>query len=496
MENLLAIDLYEKTVSWLVLEQDQKALAVTSYGVASLQDMTLAEVLTTKVRARERRWEECRVSLGGTIFSYRNLQLPFADPAKIEKILPLELEELTFYDMALHQFDFLQAGAGEEGAEIVSALIEKRHIAETIDQLALAGLDPAIIGVSGVEMAAVLLSMVGAGKTFVLLDTVVRESTLVLVRDGVIALVRSSVVDAEAIAGFSLSLPDAGVVVTAPGRISEVGRKLVQFVEQTLISIGGSSLLEEDVPCYVNGVVGMYPAVFEILDKGLALDLRACNIAGQPLLRIEPGAGLPWNPAYMNRALALALWNRRCRPIFNFRKGEFKKQPSLKYLGRMAKSAAISLLGVAVVVVAFCWWEYSDLAKRRDALQSQILAVFHAALPEVTRVVNPVQQLQVQINQAQGLSLQSGRDRHNRTKLDLLAELSTRITGNLTIRITRLVADQEEVRITGETDNFQTVDNVKRELEKSDLFRAVTINSANLAPQGGEIRFELKLEFR
>jgi Tfp pilus assembly protein PilN len=80
--------------------------------------------------------------------------------------------------------------------------------------------------------------------------------------------------------------------------------------------------------------------------------------------------------------------------------------------------------------------------------------------------------------------------------MTLLAELSSHIPEALPIRITRLVADQNDVRILAETSDFNTVDNVKRELENSDFFRSVVISSANLSPKGGEVRFELKLEYR
>lgn len=496
MENLLAIDINDECVSWVVAEHGQKSSVVTGYGVVSIRDMSLAEALASIGKETEDCWEECRVSLSGGEFSFRNLVLPFGDARKIEKILPFELEELTFYKIGEFQQDFLTAAVRENGTEIVAAMIEKDHVAEMLSRLGEADLDPEILGVAGVETASLLLSREEAGSTFVLLDAGLKQTTLVLVNEGAVALVRTFSVDAENIAGFSLSLPDAGVVVRSPGHIPEIGRKLIQSVQQTLISVGSSSLLQQGMVCYVNGCVGLYPAVFEMLEKGLALELRSCNIAGQPLLKIEPGAAVPWNPAYMNRALALALWKRKDGPIFNFRKGVFKKQPSIKHLRETAKVVSLALLVVAVAVFGFCWWEYSDLAKKRDELRDEVLAVFNKTLPDVTRVVNPVQQLQVRINETRDMYLSGSNTRKNNTKLALLTELSSRIPESLAIRITRLVADQDDVRITAETNSFKTVDNVKRELEKSDLFRSVVINSANLAPKGGEIRFELKLEFR
>jgi YbbR domain-containing protein len=57
-----------------------------------------------------------------------------------------------------------------------------------------------------------------------------------------------------------------------------------------------------------------------------------------------------------------------------------------------------------------------------------------------------------------------------------------------------MVIDPETVRISGETDTFNTVDNIKTGLEPSDYFSTVTITSANLDRSGKRIQFEIKLQ--
>ena len=111
-------------------------------------------------------------------------------------------------------------------------------------------------------------------------------------------------------------------------------------------------------------------------------------------------------------------------------------------------------------------------------------------------MVQPVQQLQVRIDETRKLYAGSSQGESNLRKVDLLAELSSRVPDTLEIKFTRLVADENDVRLRGETADFNTVDNVQKELQKSDLFSSVVISSANLAPQGGGVRFELKLEMK
>lgn len=498
MDDLLAIDIQDDVVSGVLLESGTKVAVVRGYGVVSMQGASLAEALAEIVRQTGFEEGDCRVSIGAGKFFFRNLVLPFADTRTVEKVLPFELEELTSYKIDDLHLDFLPSApvSNDDGMEIVAAMIERDYFAETLAVFSAQGLDPEIFAVSGLQTAASLVSTEGEIRTFVVLDIGFRQTTLVLVNDGKIGVIRSLAVDAERMAGFTLSLTDAKVSVENSVRIPEIVHRLILQVEQTLISVGRSDLFELGAPCFISGGVGLYPAVFELLKNELALEVQPCNIAKQPLLKIEPSSELPWNPAIMNRALALATWKRKGFSIFNFRRGAFRKQYSLKNLREMAITFAIPLGLICVGLFGFFWWEYSNLEQRRDALHDEIVAVFQETLPEVTRLVNPVQQLQVKIDETRNMYSSGNQKRGNLNKLALLSELSSRIPQTLPIRITRLVADQNDVRIKAETSDFNTVDNVKRVLEKSGLFRAVIISSANLAPKGGEVRFELKLELR
>jgi outer membrane translocation and assembly module TamA len=57
-----------------------------------------------------------------------------------------------------------------------------------------------------------------------------------------------------------------------------------------------------------------------------------------------------------------------------------------------------------------------------------------------------------------------------------------------------MVADMNTIRLKAVTGDFNTVDNVQKELEKSQYFSDVVISSANQSVQGDEVNFELKLE--
>lgn len=76
----------------------------------------------------------------------------------------------------------------------------------------------------------------------------------------------------------------------------------------------------------------------------------------------------------------------------------------------------------------------------------------------------------------------------------MLRDISLRVPESADVHMTRIVVDPDGVLIRGETDTFNTVDTIKKGLEPSPYFNAVTISSANLDRSGNRVRFEMKLE--
>ena len=138
--------------------------------------------------------------------------------------------------------------------------------------------------------------------------------------------------------------------------------------------------------------------------------------------------------------------------------------------------------------------DYYTLKKEYKILNREITSVFKQTLPEVTRIVDPVQQLRVKVKelkQSTSLRPEAGT---SKKILDLLKEISQRIPASLNVHVNRMVIDTETVRISGKTDAFNEVDRIKNNLESSIQFSGVTISSANLDRTGKGVRFEIRIE--
>ena len=79
--------------------------------------------------------------------------------------------------------------------------------------------------------------------------------------------------------------------------------------------------------------------------------------------------------------------------------------------------------------------------------------------------------------------------------IDILNELSRSIPANMDVQFSRMVvAGDDSVLINGDTDTFNSVDAMKGSLEKTDIFKEVTIVSTTKDKDGNRIRFRLKIK--
>jgi Tfp pilus assembly protein PilN len=122
--------------------------------------------------------------------------------------------------------------------------------------------------------------------------------------------------------------------------------------------------------------------------------------------------------------------------------------------------------------------------------------IFKATFPEVKTVHYPYQEMQAKMREAnKNTALQAETGPHIRS-IDILKSISEKIPETITVNFTRLVIQPENVLISGTTDTFNSVDDIKGRLEQIPHFQKVTISSANIDRSGKEVQFMLKLEFQ
>jgi len=201
-----------------------------------------------------------------------------------------------------------------------------------------------------------------------------------------------------------------------------------------------------------------------------------------------------WKPAFMNNALALAIRDGKQALGFNFRRDEFEaKKRYLQHKKEIGKVAAFLLVILCLLGISF-GVDYYSLKKHYKQVDQQIVEIFSQSFPDVKRIVDPVQQMRVKINEMKKAASSVAGAASKGLVLDLLKDISQRVPESADVHMARIVIDPDVVLMKGETDTFNTVDAIKKGLEPSPYFGAVDISSANLDKKSNRIKFEIKLK--
>ena len=156
--------------------------------------------------------------------------------------------------------------------------------------------------------------------------------------------------------------------------------------------------------------------------------------------------------------------------------------------------AAIYLAIIFLLLAVNQGAKYQDLKKRNADLDDRIEKIFTQTFPNITTIVDPVHQMKTMISELKNESGSAPGMNADRTVLEILNDISGRIPKDLNLQVDRMVVDQEGIQMRGTTDNFNTVDSIKKGLESSEMYKDVVIASANLDQSGKGVRFEIKMD--
>ena len=102
----------------------------------------------------------------------------------------------------------------------------------------------------------------------------------------------------------------------------------------------------------------------------------------------------------MNGALALALRATRKGAGFDFRRGAFELDKRKgKWKRDLRWAATMAFVGIVALGADQVLGYYLDYV-RLDRIKAEINSIFNASCPEVTKIVDPMQQLKSKISEA------------------------------------------------------------------------------------------------
>jgi len=437
----------------------------------------------------------CITAIPGEEASYRNLQMPFRDTKKIRQTLPFEIEQMLPFPIEDMVIDFtVNKRSGH--SEILAVSVKKSLISKYLERINGQGIDPDILDIRGVPVVSWLLRQEGTPEDGIYIEIDEKMATMALYLKRRVVLIRTFALN-------GLSIPP-----TMPGK--DNGKKTdtrtpVQFksnllslcamVENTIHAF--ASQKDETVRpkrIFFTGAGALNPETEGLLSRFFDIPAEHINLGRDKRVHMDEDISENWNPALMNGALALALRDSRHGQGFNFRKDEFEIKKQHSGLKKEIRRSVILFLVILVFVAVDLGVDYYFMEKRNRMLDHKITEVFKQTFPEVKRIVDPLQQLKVKLSEAKRSAVSHPGMKGAGKVLDILKDISQRVPGSLNVHIIRMVIDPDTVRITGYTDTFNTVDNIKSGLESSVFFSDATISSANLDRTGKRVKFEIKLQ--
>ncbi|MFC1811338.1 type II secretion system protein GspL [Thermodesulfobacteriota bacterium] len=474
---IFGLDIQNDAVSAVLVRSSVKGNRVEAYQRVSISDQ--GDIEDPLIRSLEMITE--RIDFAGSVcvaavpadqISFRNVRVPFKDQKKIRQILPFELEPKLPFSVDDIIIDFHPVNMSDH-SDIIAATMDTSRLQSYLEALASLKIDPEIVTIGGYAAALCLAHMGNTPGNALFVDINKHNSSVFSVVSGQIYLMRS----------FPL-------VSSGSSRIES----LCINIERTISAFDSFfDLSFEPEGVFITGYDPDDAGVEAEMERVLKIPARRADLArgtdGTPA--DQPGQS--WEPGRMNNALALSLIEIEGIQSINFRRGPFAaKRRWAEHKKGMIRTGILSGLILVLIVVNMLINSY--VMKTKVArLDTRITDIFKTTFPDLKRIVDPVQQMRMKINAKRKANLLPGELGENRRVIDMLRAVSQQIPKKTDVNLSRLVIGEENILISGDTDTFNTVDDIKIRLEAVDFFKTITITSTNKDKSGNRIRFKMKL---
>ncbi|RJQ68478.1 MAG: hypothetical protein C4519_23060 [Desulfobacteraceae bacterium] len=405
---------------------------------------------------------------------YRTVLVPFKEEKKIRQVLPFELEPNLPIAVDELVIDF-QRNSDQGKTGLLTTAIDRHYLEYIMAAMTAANMRPQLVMPGDFPLALYLTAYCGkTDERAILLNVGTRRTTLFALKDKSIALVRSLASDVASEAGVEALALKIRQTLTAFADSDPDG-----FTPKTLHLSGPA--LNAGASARLAKALDLPPQAVDLRPSAPKLD--AATLSDQ------------WHPYIFDNALAMALIEAEGRPCPTFHRSSSPVRKYWTTYRPYIRGPAVLLAVVLLLSLAGVLLESHLLKKSVDQVNAKAEALFAATFPQSRRVGGDVlEQMKSELKKAKSNSIDPGQTVPEVRTIDILFQLSQLIPKEVDVVFSRLVLGNDGLTLSGETAAFNIVDDVKGRLEKSDLFKQVTIASADMDKGGNKVHFKLKID--
>ena len=478
-EGILGIDIGERALRAVRVSRGIRG----GYGVDLAEAIDfgaggLSEALDKLREKADFRQVQVNLSLPVELVSFHNVKLPFRQEKKIRQTIAFELETMLPHgiDDCLLDYNIISQS---KKSEILAALVPRSVVKKRIS---LFGDNPPEVGTIGIGALAVATLLMTRGVFTgpgLLLDLGSRQTVAVFINGQKIVQVRRY--------NFGQGSAERAVY-------EEECKKFCHDLLNTIDFLKWGGIMEDGPSrVVVTGGGSLNAHIKEELRRSLSLPAETADLSEICGIMLPAGIKEAWAPSVMDQALALAMHRHKKGQGFNFSLRGVESEIKRERFGKALKWGAVvfSLSILLLAVDSYLDYRYARL--RLDNLKKEINALFKVAAPEITRIVDPVQQLKVKIADARKISLGLGGISGGATVLDILRDISLLTPPATEFLINSFNLEDDQLLIKGTAKDFDSVDAVKKELAKSNYVKSIQIGNTSMVKQGGKVEFDMKI---
>ncbi|MFH2093158.1 MAG: GspL/Epsl periplasmic domain-containing protein [Pseudomonadota bacterium] len=423
----------------------------------------------------EKGYDKCMVSIPAIYFLFRTLDVPFKNKKTIEQIVPFELENYLPLQAGSFNSDFCILTKNSRilsGSNLISSASIQE---ETLDRFKAifneCDIFPDVVTLgSGYPMALAFAGFTDPAGVCIYVHAEDRFASIHVIRFGEIVVSRAFLLDSDDPASFIKK---------------NVTHTYLSFNERFKNRIPVSDIA-------VSGTASFIETLSKDIESQMDVVIQPFNILAAIKILPAPQSFAGQSCDHLQDGIAMAVNETKGVDGYNFTR-------QLSNLALFYQDYKVQLIfPMVLTILFFLAWSVQPITKIKamenqiEQIDRSVVQVFQSCFPDIKNIVDPVHQMQVNVN---ALQKKKNMDFLNDYPLniDTLNAISNALPTSMDIIFTRFVRTERTLLVSGSADQFNTIDKMKNAFNNIKIFKDVDINSASMDKIDNRVKFSLKI---